>query len=99
MSDKTAAEIAEENRRAQLSRSERELESLESTEQGTSTEKAPKKAAPKEKRGTGRDDSKANFERLAKGLRAKIAVARGAGNTELASRLESRLAELRKTIQ
>ena len=87
---------AADNEKARQSRTERELERLESQEQGTAKKKKKK---VKEKIGTGRDDSQANFERIANGLRKNIVTAQEAGNHTLAAKLEARLAELRKTVQ
>lgn len=98
----TAAEAARRKETARQTRTERELAALgEGT--GSRTPRKPAaaarpKAKPKEKRGTGRDDSQTNFNRLAKGLRAQISAAKSAGNTGLAVKLEARLVELRKTI-
>ena len=88
--------------RDRQTRTERELEALGEGSSGNkpaAAAPAAPKAAPKEKVGTGRDDSQANFDRLAAGLRQRISVAKKAGNATLAAKLEARLAELRKTVQ
>ena len=95
MPQHTAAE-QEKNRR---NRSADAIAANDASEQGTPTPAEPKKAAPKERIGTGRDDSQTNFDRLAAGLRSRIAAARKTGDGALAAKLEARLVELRKTGQ
>ena len=93
---------AEHRQRARQTRSERELQKLGEGSSPVSRPRAvrkpPKKPAA-EAVGVGRDDSQSNFKRLAAGLRKKIAVAEGAGNNTLATKLRARLVDLRKTTE
>ncbi len=87
----------EKNRR---NRSASTIEALDASEQGDQLPVPKKRAAPKQERvGTGRDDSQANFDRLAAGLRQRISAAKKTGNNTLAAKLEARLVELRKTVR
>ena len=98
MSQDTAAD----REKARRSKSADAIAAMDAAEQGGKKKPAaaaPAAKKPTEKKGAGRDDSQANFDRLAAGLRAKIAAAKGSGNNALAVKLEARLAELRKTIQ
>jgi len=97
MSQDTAAN-REKKRRSKSADAIAALDASEGSSKPAAPAPAPK-PKPRENVGTGRDDSQANFDRLSAGLRAKIAVAKKAGNTTLAVKLEARLAELRKTVQ
>jgi len=93
---------------ARQTRTERELEALG---EGTGSRQPRKPAAaakpkpkpkptkPHERRGTGRNDAQANFDRLSKGLRERIYAAEEAGNSALAQKLKLRLEELRKVTE
>lgn len=90
---------ARQKEKSRQTRTERELRMLESKEQGVKPAAAPAPRPRAEKRGVGRDDSRANYERLAASLKAKRAVALEAGNKTLADKLSARLEELRKTVE
>jgi hypothetical protein len=93
-------EVVEKRTIAVNTRAGRELAALEATEQSAAPKKKKKKkAVPKENVGTGRDDSQANFERLAAGIRRKMAIAEAAGNTAGVATLQSRLDALKETVQ
>lgn len=90
---------AAERQKKRQNKSAAAIAANDASEQSTSTTNNPApaaKAAPKEKVGTGRNDSESNFKRLSAGLRKKIAAASASGNTALAERLAVRLVELRK---
>ena len=89
---------------ARQTRTERELEALgEGTGSRNNKPAQPVKPKPKpkpqERRGTGRNDAQANFERLSAGLRKQIQTAEAAGNNTLAAKLKARLAELKKITE
>ena len=81
-----------EKEEARQTRTERELEKLESNEQGNQQrkKKKKKKPAPAESRGTGRDFAAANQKVLLDQLNAKLRAAQASGNVDLVQKLEAR---------
>ena len=91
---------------ARQTRTERELEALgegtgsrQPRKPAAAAKPKPKPTKPHERRGTGRNDAQANFDRLSKGLRERIYAAEEAGNSALAQKLKLRLEELRKVTE
>lgn len=90
-----------EGQERRVTRTERELERMGEGMQNVGEDKPkaaakspPKKAAPKEKVGVGRDDSEANKRRLIGELQTRVAAARAAGNMDLVNKYKARITAL-----
>ena len=96
MAEKTVAEIAAERRKAQLTRSERELARIEAESKAKPKPKAKPKAKLKEKKGVGRSLTAETEAARVKALKAKLDAARRSGNKTFEAKIEAQLAEIRK---